>query len=89
MSSSFAIAVDVSSRECQLVHAGDDEPNLGPRRHVWIVGQRDREQRLGVLIPDVQLPSPSMSANSRSWIRLAGSYAESGAEAEARHRPVQ
>ena len=38
--------------------AGDDGPDAGPRGDVWIVGQRDREQRLGVLIPDVQLLPP-------------------------------
>ena len=54
----LAIAVDVSGRQCLLVHAGDDGPDAGQRGDVWIVGQRDREQRLGVLIPDVQLLPP-------------------------------
>ena len=34
----------------------------GPRGHIRIVRQRDLEERLGVLVPDIQLlpPSPSM-----------------------------
>ena len=72
-----AIAVDIGGCQSLLVHAGDHGPNVRPRGDVRIVGQRDPEQRLGVLVPDVQLPPPvAVDVREQQVVGSAGGQRE-------------